>query len=121
MMLTALLVELVVSSYLALWPAGAAVGDGTMTPIRSWRLMGGHVASFIGATLLLQVPFVLWSLGSVFMMIRHGAPAITEARGLVLVLFGPATTLLGRAMAAQLYGALAATSLIRSPGASTKR
>lgn len=45
---------------LMLWPIGALVGARpAMTPGRSWGLMRGQVAGFVGAAILLNLPPIL--------------------------------------------------------------
>lgn len=111
--LAALIVQLFVYSHLVLWPAGAAAGDREMTPARSWRLMGGHALSYIGAVIVLQLPMFLWV--TIAGLARLG-PAVVQPFGIPLAtLVGPVTQILGWAVVANLYRALAVTAVTASP------
>ena len=120
LLLTGMVAQAIICSYLALWPAGAALGDREMTPMRSARLMGGHVVSLIGANLVLQIPFFLLVVVSAFLM-RDALRETMQIQRVVILILGPAASIVSWAMVARLYGALAASTAMRSPGASTNR
>jgi hypothetical protein len=93
---------------LLLWPIGAAMGNAAMRPGRSWALMRGHVARYVIAVILINLPLVVLASAFPIAAIRlrllsaHDLVAVTTVTTAVL---GPGVQLLQHAIAAVLYRA----------------
>lgn len=101
-----LLIESMVAGWicvrLLLWPIGALAGDASMTPGRSWRLMRGYVAPYVGVVVLFSLPTAILPPLAVALRLT-GVAAVIDHTAAVLAVVGPIAALFQHAAAASLY------------------
>ena len=84
---------------LTLWPISALVGDGDMSPGKSWRLMRGAVLRYVLAVILLSAPVFILQLVVVMLMQPQG-PLLAQLAATPL---NSLMALLAAAVGAEIY------------------